>query len=217
MNNQMLKPSEKQILAAVIFVSVITVTYLFAIKPMNEKRAQIEKQTTEINNAGELALSKIRNMQNMRLEYAAISNDLFAVTNRYVVRPVLGSYPMEQDIYKFAEEAQFKVTGCLEIGRTLTPTEPPQVTPATSGKPKTAKKKAPPKALHFDRFQMEVSGSGSYYSVIKLIHALEEQNPFFSVTSIDITANKRTPEVHNVVMKLEWPIDAKPLPVQKKK
>ena len=217
MSNELLKGPEKRILGCLLLVGAIALTHVFVVKPMNEKRAKCDAEASEINQASESALAKIRNIQSMRAEYADVSNEVFALTNSYVVRQVLGSYPMEQEIYALAGEVGFHVSGCAELGKTRTPDNPPLSGPAPKGKP-GAKVKAPPPPPHrYDRFQMEVRGSGSYHSVMRLIHMLEERNPFFSVISLDISAAQGKPESHNISFKCEWPVDADPPPAPKKK
>ena len=98
MSNELLKGPEKRILGALLLAGAAVLTHLFVVKPMNEKRVQTDAEAGEINRASESALAKIRSIQAMRAEYAAISNEVFALTNSYVVRQVLGSYPMEQVI-----------------------------------------------------------------------------------------------------------------------
>ena len=218
MSNELLKGSEKRVLGGILVVGAVVVTHMFVTKPMNEKRAAADAQAAEINRASENALAKIRGIQSMRAEYAAVSNDVFALTNSFVVRQVLGSYPMEQEIYAIAGKVGFKISGCVELGKTRTPDSAPSAAggPGKPAKP-AAKGKAPLPAHRYDRFEMEVRGAGSYASVMRLIHELEERNPFFSVTSLDISAQRGRPEAHEVSFKCEWPVDADPPPPLKKK
>ena len=220
MSNELLKPREKRILGGLLVAAAVVLTHMFVVKPMNEKRAQIEAEAADINHASEDALAKIRNIQAMRAECMAVSNEVFFLTNNYVVRQVLGSYPMEQDIYTLAGEVGFHVTTCAELGKARTPDAPPSAAPAVRGK-STPKSKAPPPPPplphRYDRFQMEVRGSGGYASVMRLIHLLEERNPFFGVTSLSIEAVPGKPEAHNVSFMCEWPVDAAPPPPSPKK
>ena len=217
MSNELLKGPEKRILGGLLLVGAVVLTHMFVVKPMNEKRAKCDEEAAAINQASESALAKIRNIQSMRAEYADVSNEVFSLTNSYVVRKVLGSYPMEQEIYALAAKVGFQVSGCVELGKTRTPDNPPASGQAPKGKP-APKGKAPPPPLHrYDRFQMEVRGSGSYHSVMRLVHMLEERNPFFSVISLDIAAVQGKPETHNISFKCEWPVDADPPPAAPKK
>lgn len=217
MSNELLKGSEKRVLGGIFVAGVVVVTYMFVTKPMNEKRAAAEAQAAEINRASENALAKIRGIQSMRAEYAAVSNDVFALTNSFVVRQVLGSYPMEQEIYAVAGKVGFKISGCIELGKTRTPdTAPSAGGPGRPAKPAAKGKAPPPPAHRYDRFEMEVRGTGSYASVMRLIHELEERNPFFSVTALEISAQQGKPEAHTVTFKCEWPVAADPPPPPKK-
>lgn len=214
MNNEILKGSEKRILTVIVTVAVIALTHIFVVQPFNTKRAECEKKVNDINSASKTALAKIRDIQNMRNEFAAISNDVFVLTNSFVVRQVLGSYPMEKTIYQIAQKYKFRVTGCTELGKITTPDSPPAPIPAKGSKPPQKKQAKKVQVQHFfDRFQMDVKGEGSYWSIMRLISDLEELNPFFSVVSIEISANDSKPEIHGVQMRLEWPVDADPIPV----
>ena len=218
MSNELLKGPEKRILGGILVAGIVILTHMFVAKPMNEKRAKIDEEAAEINKASESALAKIKSIQTMRAEYSSLSNEVFALTNNFVVRKVLGSYPMEQEIYALAGKVGFHVSGCVELGKTRTPDKPPAAATAPKGKPGPKGKAQPPPSQHrYDRFQMEVRGTGSYKSVMDLIHGLEERNPFFSVISLDISAVQGKPEAHNVIFKCEWPVDADKLPPPKKK
>ena len=218
MSNELLKGPEKRILGGILVAGAVILTHMFVVKPMNEKRAQIDAETAEIRHANDSAKKSIGRFQSMLVEYAAVSNEVSAITNNYVVRQVLGSYPMEQEIYALAGQVGFSVSGCVELGKTRTPDKPPSAAAAPKGKPTPKGKPQTPLLQHrYDRFQMEVRGTGSYKSVMDLIHQLEERNPFFSVISLDISAVQGKPESHNVNFKCEWPVDADKLPEPKKK
>ena len=218
MSNELLKGPEKRILGGILVAGAVILTHMFVVKPMNEKRAAIDSEAAEINKASASARAKIRNIQTMRAEYSSLSNEVFALTNNFVVRQVLGSYPMEQEIYALASQVGFSVSGCVELGKTRTPDKPPTPAVPKGSKPAAKGKPQPPPPQHrYDRFQMEVRGTGSYKSVMDLIHQLEERNPFFSVISLDISAVPGKPESHNVSFKCEWPVDADKLPEPKKK
>ncbi len=218
MSNELLKGPEKRILGGILVAGAVILTHMFVVKPMNEQRAKVDAEANEINKASESALAKIKSIQTMRAEYASLSNEVFSLTNNYVVRKVLGSYPMEQEIYALAGEIGFNVSSCTELGKTRTPDKPPAGPNAPKGKPAPKGKAQPPPPQHrYDRFQMEVRGTGGYKSVMELIHKLEERNPFFSVITLDISAVNGKPEAHNVVFKCEWPVDADKLPEPKKK
>ncbi len=218
MSNELLKGPEKRILGGILVAGAVILTHMFVVKPMNEERAKIDSEAGEINKASASALAKIKSIQTMRSEFSSLSNEVFVLTNNYVVRQVLGSYPMEQDIYALAGQVGFRVTSCVELGKTRTPDKPPAAATAPKGKPAPKGKASPPPLQHrYDRFQMEVRGTGSYKSVMDLIHQLEERNPFFSVISLDISAVPNKPESHNVNFKCEWPVVADKLPEPKKK
>ena len=219
MSNGLLKGPEKRILGGLLLVAAGVLVHMFVVKPMNEKRARYDTEASEINRASESALAKIRSIQMMRAEYAALSNEVAALTNQYVVRKVLGSYPMEQTIYSIAAETGFHVMSCVELGKVRTPDAPPTAAAAAvrkkPGPGAKGAKTAPP--LHrFDRFQMEVRGDGGFWSVAELIRRLEEANPFFGVVSLEIASVTSKPERHNVVIRCEWPVDADPPPAPAK-
>ena len=74
MSNELLKGPEKRILGGLLLVGAAVLTHMFVVKPMNEKRAQIDAETAEIQRANDSAKKSIGRFQAMLVEYTAVSN-----------------------------------------------------------------------------------------------------------------------------------------------
>lgn len=202
-------PAQKRLLAGLLAVAAIALVVFYVILPVNRKVAEINQKTREINARNDKAFSQIRNVSQLRAENRLIAEELSPLTNQFVVRPVLGSYPMERRIFEIVGENGFHVSSCREIGAVETPTlSPAELEKAKAKKPAKGKKAPSKPPRYFDRYQMEVHGDGGYADVVKLIKALEEENPFFAVVALRIVSNSRNPERHDVTLTLEWPVDA---------
>lgn len=205
---QNIPAGQKRLLAGVVAAAAIALVYFYGVSPMNRKATEANQKIHDLNAQNDKSYLQIRNVQRLRAENLGLSNEVFSVTNRYVARPVLGSYPMERRIYELVANGGFRVGSCRELGAVETPRLSPTEIEKAKGK-KTPKGKAPPKPRHyFERYQMEVRGQGGYADVVRLVQALEDENPFFSVVSLRIVANARTPELHDVTFTFEWPVEA---------
>ncbi len=206
---QNIPPAQKRLLAGVIAVAAIALVVFYAILPMNRKAAEENQKVRELNAKNDKSFYRIRNVQRLRAENCSLSEEVSAITNQFVVRPVLGSYPMERRIYEIVGDNGFHVVSCREIGAIETPILSPAELEKNKGKRAPKGKKAPTKPTHyFDRYKMEVRGEGRYGDVVRLIKTLEEENPYFAVVSLRIVSNPRNPERHDVTLTFEWPVDA---------
>ena len=64
----------------------------------------------------------------------------------------------------------------------------------------------PPHGLVYARQPIEISGSGSYTSIVKLVSMIEERLPMATLSSLRILARNDTPEEHAVTICIEWPV-----------
>ncbi len=64
----------------------------------------------------------------------------------------------------------------------------------------------PPEGILYARQPIEISGSGSYSSIVKLVSAIEDRLPMATLSSMRILARNETPETHSVTLCIEWPV-----------
>lgn len=188
---------------------------LYVILPMNRQRTKIEAELEKRLRATDQALESVRKLSETRQQHALGMEALGMETNLYVLRPVLGSFPVQRDIYRLAAETGFNLSLVREIGKTPTPV----ITAARRGRT-PSRKPAPTKSgqadasSYFTRYVVDVSGEGSYASVLALIERLEQENPYCGVTALTIRGLPNAIARHRVSLTLEWPVAADP-PVAK--
>ncbi|MDD5705640.1 MAG: hypothetical protein PHR35_06925, partial [Kiritimatiellae bacterium] len=195
-------------------VLALYVVLALVVKPLRSARARQADRSLQLKARIAEAQQAIANIAKLEKETAALRDALATDTNRLVLRPVLGSYPIQRDIHRLASESGFKVVSVREVGK-----EPilgkAVVRPEPQEKPAKAKAKgakepvadAPPTLA---RYLADVGGEGSYADVIDLIDRLEQDNPCLGVLSLSVRSVVQTPERHRVTMQLEWPVAADP-------
>ena len=191
-------------------VLVIALLFIFVIHPLRVREMAIRSQIKKQVEKNTLALGNVRRITELRQETARLKEALAVETNRFVLRPVLGSFPVQRDIYRMAADTAFRIAAMKEVGKKPTPTElKPVAQAASKGRPKSAiKSKLKPPA--FDRYVVEIIGDGSFFDVCTLIEILAEENPYCGVTDLTISGVSSSPERHRVTMVLEWPVLADP-------
>ena len=205
--------AQQRLLAGLAGLAAMVLVSLYVIRPMQARERQIRATLAERLKVNDLARVSIKNMPETEQRAARLAETLGAETNRYVLRPVLGSYPVQRDIYRLAAETGFSVSLVRELGKTPTPTGSRigKAPPAAPGKPPPAK--APPPVLA--RYLVEVSGEGSYACLVALLDLLEQENPYCGVNALTIRGMPNVPTRHRVTLQIEWPVAADP-PAAKK-
>ena len=202
-------PSQKRVLAGVAAVAAVAVVVMYVILPMNRKVAEANQKARDLNAQNDRSFLRIRNVPRLRAENRQLGDEVAAITNRFVMRPILGSYPMERHLFEIVGEDGFHVSSCREVGLVETPTLSPAELEKNKGKKPPKGKKGPPKPKRYlSRYKMEIQGEGRYADIVRLIKTLEEENPYFAVVSLRIVSNPRRPELHDVTLSLEWPVEA---------
>jgi hypothetical protein len=193
-------------------LAALIVVHCLVLRPVREECGRKRAALAGIATRNNAALRAIREMPQVEAEIARLRDELAAATNRFVLRPVLGSYPVQSDIYRLAAESGFKVARLRELGAEPTPRAP---TPQKTRRPASrqpAEDAGPPDA--FARYRVEAGGEGSLAETTGLLRRLEEENPYCGVVALNIRAIPSAPERHRVALTLEWPVaaDAEPPP-----
>ena len=102
-----------------IIAGVLVLVYL--VMPLNAERRKVETNVTAQLRKVDQALLALRKLPETQQRHADLGDLLEGETNRFVLRPVLGSYPVQRDIYRLASETGFNVQSVREIGKTPTP------------------------------------------------------------------------------------------------
>lgn len=204
--------TQKALLYILLTGGVAVLIYMFVLTPMYEDNAKYTKDAGEIIARTDTARKEISDVTKMNANFATLSAYLEPLTNKYVVREELGSYPMERRINELSMQLNVKITSCSTPRKERTPSIKPET---TKGKKPSGKSPAATSidAVCFDRLVLDLDLEGSYFAVAELIKELEAENPFCGVRNLVISPNASTPEKHKISISLEWPVDADPPPV----
>lgn len=203
---QSMPQKQKILLIALIAGGIIAAIYMFVLTPMYEDYAKYTKDAEAIIARTDSARKEISDVTKMNANFDSLSAYLDPITNNYVVREKLGSYPMERRINEIASPLNLKAS-CSAPRKEKTPVNKVE---APKGR-KASKNAAPPVPVTtpcFDRLVIDLDLEGSYFAVVKLMETLESENPFCGVKSFKITPNPSSPEKHKFSISLEWPVDA---------
>ena len=204
--------AQQRLLAGLSGLAVMVLVSLYVIRPMQARERQIRATLGKRLEGNDLARTRIRKMPEIEQHANRLAETLGAEPNRFVLRPVLGSFPVQRDIYRLAAETGFSVALVRELGKTPTPTEIRSRAAAERSAPVAADKpppsKTPPPALA--RYLVEVSGEGSYACLVALLERLEQENPYCGVNALAIRGLPNVPTRHRVTLTLEWPVVADP-------
>ncbi len=205
---------QQQILLVLAGLLLMGLAFLYVIQPIRGREVRVREALERRLQDNQRAIAAIRGMPEMAQTFTNLAASLALETNRYLLRPVLGSYPIQREIYRLAGETAFKVSMVRELGTQATPREikagafTAAQKLAAKGRKGDAKQAAPPPS--FARFVVEVVGEGSYADVIALVERLEMENPYCGLTALNIRGVGNFPERHRVSMTIEWPVLADP-------
>ena len=205
---QPMSEGQKKILFVLAFLIAIVLIHLFVVQPMREKTASVSAQARDLNAETDRRIRMVKKITPMRSEIASLKLAIQPITNQYVLYRELGSYPIQRNLYEYATNG-LKIVRFNEIGRKRIRDSVTEKIQSTSQRKSKNKQTLP--SPFYDRYQVEVSLKGSYASLMQFLRTMEKDNPLFSVVSLDIIGNKSSPEVHDILMTLEWPVDA-PVP-----
>ncbi len=140
---------------------------------------------------------KIKGAQVGLRDLAVVSNEVFRLqaelgvaTNRFVIRPVLGStlVNVQGFVEPIAAACGLQIESWTERGRTAIPVEAKEA------------------GIVLERYALEIGASGSYAAVRDFLQALEKANPYVCVTEIDMQGRPENPAIHRVRICAEWPV-----------
>lgn len=145
----------------------------------------------------ETCTDKIKGAQIGLRDLAVVSNEVFRLqaelgvaTNRFVLRPVLGStlVNVQGIVEPIAAACGLQIDSWAERGRTAIPVE------------------AKDAGVVLERYALEIGASGSYAAVRDFLQALEKANPYVCVTEVEILGRPENPAIHRIRIGTEWPV-----------
>lgn len=127
-------------------------------------------------------------------EHTVLRDELGLATNRFVIRPVLGSLleSVRNLLEPIARQSGAQIEICSERGRLEIP-----------GNKKDG-------IVNFDRYAVDVTLVGTYRAIREFVTAVEHSNPYACVTDIDIQRRVDMVTHHKAIIRIEWPVFAEP-------
>lgn len=132
-------------------------------------------------------------------ELSRLQGKLDQATNRFMLRPILGSMAMSAQaiLDPIAQRCNLQLEPCNERGRIEIP-----------GQKKDA-------GLSFDRYAVEIVTRGSFRDVREFVVALERSNPYLCISDLEIVGMPEDPLQHKVTICMEWPVFGERKPSEK--
>ncbi len=182
-------------LIALIIISIIFVVYVagsLAIKPMMKKRADRLKRIEELKSKIDMA----EGLSSMLAKGKKINTDTInqilrtSETNNYIMKSRLGNYLIgaTELIDKAAKQEHIIIDDVSNGG--------------ISEIPSPRKKEKFP----FKFYTAKVTMTGGIHNLLRMIHNLENSNPYLSISRIDITGQEKDAEQHLITFYVQWPI-----------
>lgn len=203
--------TQKAMLIVLLIGGIAALVYMFVLTPMYDDYAKYTKDANEIISRTDVARKEISDVTKMNTKFADLSAYLEPLTNKYVVREELGSYPMERRINEISMQLNLKISSCSTPRKEKTPVCKPEPAKGKKAPGKTATA-TPKETPCFDRLILDLDLEGGYFAVAELIKELEKENPFCGVRDLKITPNASSPEKHRFSISFEWPVNADPPP-----
>jgi hypothetical protein len=176
-------------LAAIVAALVAYVGWLVVWVPMRRAR------TRDMANLGDLAEKITRAERELRLapsfarKYADAQAEMGTLVSNRLLRPILGSYQLslQERLVPIIRGSGFQFTTVTPLGN--------QPLPARNS------------TGTFACYTAEITGTGSFDMISRLIEAILTANPYITVTEIIIQGQGReNPEAHRVSIRIEWPV-----------
>jgi hypothetical protein len=136
----------------------------------------------------------LRGADSVVKEHTILRDELSLATNRFVIRPVLGSFleSARNLLEPIARQSEAQIEMCSERGRLEIP-----------GNKKDG-------IANFDRYAVDVTIVGTYRAIREFVIAVERSNPYACVTDIDIQRRMDMVTHHKAIIRIEWPVFAEP-------
>jgi hypothetical protein len=190
-----LSPRDKQRLqwALAILVGGGALVYVFVIQlilPLTHSKVQNLALLAKYKDDGLRDMKDLRSLTRDKEECAKLWRELNTITNRFVIRPVLGStkVTVQSIVEPLAAECGLVLESVDERGQSEVPVN----------------KKAAP--LTMDRYLLEISAVGSFAAARDFVTAIEKTNEFVCVSDVEISGREGTPDKHKVRICMEWPV-----------
>jgi hypothetical protein len=160
------------------------------IGPLQQVRVAELDKLAVCNEQLDKARNGLRDLAADSNEVVKLQAELDVATNRFVVRPVLGStlVSVQGIVEPIAASCGLQIESYAEHGRNEMP-----VTTKDAG-------------VILERYLMEVSVAGSYAALRDFLQAVEKTNAYVCVTDVEILGGGENPAKHKARICMEWPV-----------
>ncbi len=195
---------ERQKILGLIAAGVIAVCYVgytYGIKPLLQKRQNAITKITELDGKLWQANLDIKQIPVYMQQNNEIIDGIIDISENKlnVLHPNLGNFLLvaEGIIEKHAKNLKLTIKDVQKI--------------AQPGKRlKKENTEIDPKAPRFASYTVKVEMECGFLDLTKLIHAIEEENPYLCITSLAIIGQEENVTQHALSFEVQWPIWVNP-------
>jgi len=182
-------------------VAVCYVGYTYGIKPLLQKRQNAITKITELDSKLWQANLDINQIPVYTQQNNDIIDTIIDISENElnVLHPNLGNFLLvaEGIIEKHAKALNLNIKDVTRKGQ-----------PAKRFNKATTE--IDPKAPRFSSYTVRVEMECSFFDLIKLIRAIEEENPYLCITNLGIVGQADNVMQHAISFDIQWPIWVKP-------
>jgi len=189
MNWVSLKKEQKQmiVLIGMVLLGSVVLLYIYVIGPFLKSGGQVSVELDTIRTQLKQSDEVMRSEKKVRTDYAVATSNLHTALERYVT-PV--ESPLSWATEKIYRQARLVGVDVESVN---------EATASTGGKTSQPNK-------NFVSYGVRLFTRCGYADLLKLIHALEDDNPYLCLTEIGITPQDRNVQQHQVSITVEWPM-----------
>ncbi len=180
------------ILIALAAAGVVYAVFSFVVLPCLRSRREVPKQLEEIEarlSQAERIISSVP--ENIEKHNAAVAQ-INEINEKHLLQPVLGSYILEAEsrIEKLAADIGVSVKNYRDEG---------------------VRDFFPGPSQGIDNYRLRSYTAMIYLEtdfekLTQLIDAFEQSNPYLSILDINVVAQPRNPQIHDIRFRVQWPI-----------
>jgi len=187
------KKRDRNLLLAFIAVTALALLYLGRTifwAPMQKARALDQVKQDELADKIAKAERELRLAAGFAGKYAEAQARFGNMVSNNLLRPILGSYQisLQERLTPVIRATGFQLAGITPIGN--------QPFPSRNGSDSV-----------FACYMAEITGTGSFDTICRLVEAILAVSPCIHVSEITIQGQgKERPAAHRVSIRIEWPI-----------
>ena len=176
-------------------VAVLYALVSLAILPMIASFKSSTLRLTEKRDRLELIDRALKQKERRQTEFDGVSNNIPMYSEKYVLRPKLGSYliVVRENLESLASACGLQLEPAAEVGRSEVP-----------GKNADGSKRS------LLTYGVRVSATGGYNELLRFFRALERQNSMVCITELAVLPRASNPEAHTINATIQGPIWGEP-------